>query len=312
MKSLVILEHDQNSLCEGMAEILNAAYLLGSPVDVLIAGSSCEKAAQEASRFSHIEHVITVEHSILNGFLAEPMVDAALSLIEDYSTLILPASRFGKNIAPRLASILDWAMISDIIQIHSNTSFERPVYAGNITQTLDILGQQRVLTFRSTEFTPLEQGGSASITKHIWKPGNISLSRFVQSLVSEDTGINLASAQKVVAFGRSIGSKDNVEKIIKPLAEVLGAAIGATRSAVDEGFSPNEWQIGQSGTIVAPDLYIAIGLSGAAQHLSGMKGSRIIVAINQDETAPIMQLADYALVGDLFTLIPELTALLKK
>lgn len=305
MTTLVIAEHDNRVLAEGVAQTITAACALGRPVHILVAGLDCDGVAQQAALFSGVEKVLLVQHEALAHSLAETCADVIISLAGEYTHFVSSASRFGKNVMPRIAARLGVAQLSDVTRILSSTLFEHPVYAGNAIETVEILNPKAVLTIRTTEFEPALSGSSAIIDRKDWIAQKFPV-QFLRQIASQTEGVDLGTAKTVIGFGRALTTKEHVEKLIIPLARVLNAGIGATRAAVDAGLAPNDWQVGQTGRIIAPDLYIAIGLSGAIQHLAGIKGARTIVAINNDENAAIINNADFSLVGDLFTLVPEL------
>ncbi|MEM6711884.1 MAG: electron transfer flavoprotein subunit alpha/FixB family protein [Pseudomonadota bacterium] len=305
MASLLIAEHDNANLSPETAKALSAALELGAPVDVLVAGGSVAKIAVEAAALAGVSKVLTAEDASLKDHLAEPMAALILSLADGYDAFLAPATTTGKNIMPRVAALLDVMQISDIIKVESADTFQRPIYAGNAIQTVKTSDAKTVITVRGTAFSAAETGGSAPI-EAVALPDLPGVSSFVSADIADSERPELTSAKVILSGGRALGSKEEFEKIILPLADTLGAAVGASRAAVDAGYAPNDWQVGQTGKVVAPDLYIAAGISGAIQHLAGMKDSRIIVAINKDEDAPIFDVADYGLVADLFEVLPEL------
>ncbi|MFD1796757.1 electron transfer flavoprotein subunit alpha/FixB family protein [Paracoccus aurantiacus] len=289
---------------DATAKAVNAVKGLGD-VTVLCAGSSAKAAADEAAKIDGVAKVLVAEDDLYGHRLAEPTAALMVSLAGDYDHIVAPATTDAKNIMPRVAALLDVMVISDVSGVVDAETFERPVYAGNAIQTVKSKDGKKVMTIRTASFDAAGQGGSASVTAQAAgeDPG---LSSWVADEVAESDRPELTSAGRVVSGGRGVGSEENFA-IIEALADKLGAAVGASRAAVDSGFAPNDWQVGQTGKIVAPELYVAVGISGAIQHLAGMKDSKVIVAINKDEEAPIFQVADYGLVGDLFQIVPELT-----
>ncbi|PPB82248.1 electron transfer flavoprotein alpha subunit apoprotein [Albidovulum inexpectatum] len=288
---------------DATAKALTAARKLG-PVTILCAGAKAADAAAEAAKLEGVEKVLVAEDDSLGHRLAEPTAALIVALAKDYTHIVAPATTDAKNILPRVAALLDVMVISDVSGIVDADTFERPIYAGNAIQTVKSSDPIKVLSIRTSTFDPTGQGGSAPIEK-VDVPAATGLSEWVEDKVAASDRPELTSAKIVVSGGRGVGSKENFEMIEK-LADKLGAAVGASRAAVDSGYAPNDWQVGQTGKVVAPDLYIAVGISGAIQHLAGMKDSKVIVAINKDEEAPIFQVADYGLVADLFQAVPEL------
>ena len=306
MSCLVIAEHDNGTLKAATRNAVTAAQKIGGDVHVLIAGSSAEAAAKAAAQVAGVSKVLLADAPHLGEFLAENVAALVVSIAKSYSHILAPSTSNGKNVAPRVAALLDVQQISDIISVEAPDTFVRPIYAGNALATVKSKDAIKVITVRTTGFdAAAPAGGSASIEK-VSAPGDTGLSSFVGREVSKSERPELTAAKIIVSGGRGMGSGENF-KLLEPLADKLNAAMGASRAAVDAGFVPNDWQVGQTGKIVAPDLYVAVGISGAIQHLAGMKDSRVIVAINKDEEAPIFQIADYGLVGDLFTVVPELT-----
>lgn len=289
---------------DATAKAVGAVKSLGD-VTVLCAGSSARAAAEDAAKIEGVAKVLVAEDARYGHRLAEPTAALMVSLAGDYSHIVAPATTDAKNVMPRVAALLDSMIISDVSAVIDADSFERPVYAGNAVQTVKSKDDKKVMTIRTAGFDAAGDGGSASIADATLAddPG---LSKWVSDEVAESDRPDLTSAGRVVSGGRGVGSKDDFA-IIEKLADKLGAAVGASRAAVDSGYAPNDWQVGQTGKVVAPELYVAVGISGAIQHLAGMKDSKVIVAINKDEEAPIFQIADYGLVGDLFTVLPELT-----
>jgi len=305
MPVLVIAEHDGQRLSEQTSKALTAALQISSEVDILVAGADLTAVAESAGKLAGVRKVLLADHVSLAQFLAEPTADLIVSISSDYDTLVAPASSNGKNIMPRVAALLDVMQVSEVMEVISPTIFRRPIYAGNAIQTVECTDPQRVLTIRTASFKATRQGGDAAIDTVRVPEGN-DLSTFEGSIGATSDRPELTSAKVVVAGGRALGSRERFEELILPLADALGAAVAASRAAVDAGYAPNDWQVGQTGKIVAPDLYIAIGISGAIQHVAGMQDARVIVAINKDAEAPIFQIADYGLVGDLFEIIPKL------
>ncbi|HEU4622506.1 MAG TPA: electron transfer flavoprotein subunit alpha/FixB family protein [Burkholderiaceae bacterium] len=307
MAALVIAEHDNTTLRASTLTTVTAALKFGAEVHVLVAGAACDGVAQVASQIAGVTKVLVADGPALQDGLAENVAAQALAIAGQYEQILLPASAFGKNVAPRIAAKLDVQQISDIIAVESPDTFVRPMYAGNVIATVKSADKVKVITARTTAFDPASAtGGSASVEK-IAAVTDSGKSRFVRRDVATSARPELTAAKVIVSGGRGLGSADAF-KLLEPLADKLGAAMGASRAAVDAGYVPNDWQVGQTGKIVAPQLYIAVGISGAIQHLAGMKDSKVIVAINKDPEAPIFQVADYGLVGDLFEAVPELTA----
>jgi electron transfer flavoprotein alpha subunit len=311
MAVLLLAEHDNKALAPATAKALTAARAFGDDVDILVAGEGCRGVAEAAAKLEGVRKVLLVEAPHLAQRLAEETAAAVLPLMQNYSALLAPATTMGKNVLPRVAALLDVAQISDIVEVKSPNTFVRPVYAGNALETVETSDKIVVGTIRTTAFASAGEGGSASI-ESVTPPGPTGLSSFEGSEISVSERPELTSARIVISGGRGMQSGDNFKVLLEPLADRLGAAVGASRAAVDAGYMPNDHQVGQTGKVVAPELYIAVGISGAIQHLAGMKDSKVIVAINKDADAPIFQVADYGLVADLFTALPELDAELKK
>jgi electron transfer flavoprotein alpha subunit len=311
MAVLLLAEHDDKLLAPATAKALTAARAFGADVDILVAGEGCRAVAEEASKLDGVRKVLLAEAPHLAQRLAEEVAATVLALMSGYTVLLAPATTMGKNVLPRVAALLDVAQVSDIVEVKSPKIFVRPVYAGNALETVETSDKIIVGTVRTTAFAAAGEGGSAPIETVMAAPA-VGLSSFEGSEISESERPELTAARIVVSGGRGMQSGDNFKKLIEPLADRLGAAVGASRAAVDAGYMPNDHQVGQTGKVVAPELYIAVGISGAIQHLAGMKDSKVIVAINKDAEAPIFQVADYGLVGDLFTVLPELDAELKK
>jgi electron transfer flavoprotein alpha subunit len=311
MAVLLLAEHDNKTLAPATAKALTAARGFGSEVDMLVAGDGCRAVAESAAKLEGVRKVLLAEAPHLAQRLAEETAAAVLPLMQNYAVLLAPATTMGKNVLPRVAAMLDVAQISDIVEVKSPTTFVRPVYAGNALETVETYDKIVVGTVRGTAFAAAGEGGSAAI-ETVVPPPAAGLSSFEGSQLSASERPELTSARIVISGGRGMQSGDNFKTLLDPLADRLGAAVGASRAAVDAGYMPNDHQVGQTGKVVAPDLYIAVGISGAIQHLAGMKDSKVIVAINKDADAPIFQVADYGLVGDLFTVLPEFDAELKK
>ncbi|TPN81100.1 electron transfer flavoprotein subunit alpha/FixB family protein [Mesorhizobium sp. CU3] len=305
MAILLIAEHDNASLSDQTAKALSAALQIGSDVDVLVAGKSAKAAADAAAKLKGVRKVLLAEADELAERLAEPLAQTILSLAGLYDTFVAAASSAGKNVMPRVAALLDVAQVSEIIEVVSPDTFKRPIYAGNAIQTVQAAGAWKVITVRTASFSMTERSGAAVI-EDVAVAAGPAISAFVENRLSESDRPELTSAKIIISGGRALGSSVKFQEVILPVADKLGAAVGASRAAVDAGYAPNDWQVGQTGKVVAPDLYIAVGISGAIQHLAGMKDSKVIVAINKDEEAPIFQVADYGLVGDLFVILPEL------
>ena len=305
MSVLVIAEHDNQSVKSATLNTVAAAAKIGGDIVVLVAGSNCGAAAKAAAAIAGVGRVLAVDAPHYKDQLAESMAPLVGSLAGGYTHVLLPANSFGKNLAPRVAALLDLAQISDIVAVVSADTFVRPIYAGNALATVQSKDRIKVITVRTTGFDAVPANGGSGSVEALQAGTDAGLSSLVGRALTKSERPELTSARVVVSGGRGMGSGDNF-KILEPLADRLGAAMGASRAAVDAGFVPNDWQVGQTGKIVAPDLYIAVGISGAIQHLAGMKDSRVIVAINKDEEAPIFQVADYGIVGDLFKIVPDL------
>jgi electron transfer flavoprotein alpha subunit len=304
MTTLLLADISKGALGDSVAKVLTAAQALGAPVNVLVVGKDCKAAAEEASRLSGVAKVLVADDAIYDHQLAEPVAALIVSLAGDYSAIISSATTSAKNIMPRVAALLDVMQISEIIKVVSPDTFERPIYAGNAIQTVQSSDKIKVITVRTAAFAATAAGGSAPI-EPVAKAADPALSTFKDEAVAKSDRPELTSAKIIISGGRAMQNAENFKKYIEPVADKLGAAMGASRAAVDAGYAPNDWQVGQTGKIVAPQLYIAVGISGAIQHLAGMKDSKVIVAINKDEDAPIFQVADYGLVADLFTALPE-------
>ncbi len=304
MKILVLAEINNGELAEDQtSKTVSAATSLGK-VDVLCASNSCTDASKKIASMENVEKVFVIEDDIFSQSLAESYSETLIDTISSYSHVFAPSSSFGKNILPRIGGVLDAMVISDVSKVISNDTFERPIYAGNAIQTVQSIDKVKLISVRTSNFDAVSLKGSADIEKIECATKN-TFTTFVENKIQTSDRPELTSAKVVVSGGRGVGSKENFE-IIEGLADKLGAAVGASRAAVDSGFAPNDWQVGQTGKVVAPDLYVAVGISGAIQHLAGMKDSKVIVAINKDEEAPIFQVADFGLVDDLFKAVPEI------
>ncbi len=310
MASLVLAEHDNKSLKDATAKTVTAAGQISTPVHVLVAGQNCDAAAQAAAKLAGVEKVLVADNTAYAHGLAEPLAALILTLADKYDVILASATTYGKNVLPRVAAKLDVPQISEILGIDAPDTFRRPIYAGNAIATVKAEGFKKVITVRATAFKPAAETGAATIEKITSAP-DPGTSTFVGEELSKSERPELTSAKIIVSGGRGLQSGDNFHMLDK-IADKLGAAVGASRAAVDAGFVPNDYQVGQTGKVVAPELYIAVGISGAIQHLAGMKDSKVIVAINKDEEAPIFQIADYGLVADLFKAIPELEQELTK
>jgi len=312
MAVLVLAEHDSKTVKKATLNAVAAAQKLGDDIHVLVAGHNAGEAAKAATQIAGVKKVLHADAPHLGDFLAENIAFLILNICKRYSHVLAPSTSNGKNILPRVAALLDVQQISDIIAVEGPDTFVRPIYAGNALATVKSKDPIKIITVRTTAFDAVAtSGGSASLEK-IDAGKDSGLSSFVSREVSKSERPELTAAKIIVSGGRGMASGENFMKVLEPLADKLGAAMGASRAAVDAGFVPNDWQVGQTGKIVAPDLYVAVGISGAIQHLAGMKDSRVIVAINKDEEAPIFQVADYGLVGDLFQLVPQFVEELKK
>jgi electron transfer flavoprotein alpha subunit len=309
MAILLLADHDTTHLSDQTAKALTAAQKIasgtGADVHVLVAGSNVKAIAEQAAKLSGVAKVLVAEDASLAHNLAEPLAALIVSLAGNYDTLVAAATSVGKNVMPRVAALLDVAQVSEIIAVVSGDTYRRPIYAGNAIQTVQTSEAKRVITVRTASFAAAQEGGSAAL-ETVAAAADPGLSTFVADALSSSDRPELTSAKVIISGGRALGSSEKFKEVILPVADKLGAAVGASRAAVDAGYAPNDWQVGQTGKVVAPDLYIACGISGAIQHLAGMKDSKVIVAINKDEEAPIFQIADYGLVADLFDVLPEL------
>ena len=305
MAILLLADHDNAHLSDQTAKALTAATKIGGDVHVLVAGAGAKAAAEQAAKLAGVSKVLVAEDASLANNLAEPLAALIVSLAGSYDVIIGAATSVGKNVLPRVAALLDVAQVSEIIEVVSADTFKRPIYAGNAIQTVQSTDAKKVITVRTASFASAGEGGSAAV-ETVSAAANPGLSTFVGDALSSSDRPELTSAKIIISGGRALGSAEKFKEVILPVADKLGAAVGASRAAVDAGYAPNDWQVGQTGKVVAPQLYIACGISGAIQHLAGMKDSKVIVAINKDEEAPIFQIADYGLVADLFEALPEL------
>jgi electron transfer flavoprotein alpha subunit len=311
MAVLLLAEHDNKTLKDSTHKALTAAKELGGDIHILVAGGGCKAVADAAARLDGVGKVLLADAPAYEHALAEPLATLIVSLAPKYDALVAPATTNGKNVMPRVAALLDVMQVSDVSKIVAADTFERPVYAGNAIQTVKSKDPKKVITVRTSTFQATGEGGSAPI-EPVAAAADPAISSFVGEELSKSERPELTSAKVIISGGRAMQSRDNFAKYIEPVADKLGAAVGASRAAVDAGYAPNDWQVGQTGKVVAPELYIAVGISGAIQHLAGMKDSKVIVAINKDEEAPIFQVADYGLVADLYQALPELGAELDK
>ena len=305
MPVLLLAEHDNKSLKDATTKALTAAKQISADVHILVAGHDCRPVADAAAKLDGVKKVLLADSPVYEHMLAEPTAALIVSLAGPYDAILAPATTNGKNIMPRVAALLDVMQISEISKVVAPDTFERPVYAGNAIQTVRSLDPKKVITVRTAAFQATGAGGSAPVEPAA-AAADPGLSGFVGEELSKSERPELTSAKIIISGGRAMQSRENFTKYIEPVADKLGAAVGASRAAVDAGYAPNDWQVGQTGKVVAPDLYIAVGISGAIQHLAGMKDSKVIVAINKDEEAPIFQVADYGLVADLYQALPEL------
>jgi electron transfer flavoprotein alpha subunit len=311
MATLLIAEHDNKTLKDSTNKALTAAKALGADVHVLVAGKGCKTVADAAAKLDGVKKVLLADASAHEHGLAEALAALIVSLASGYDAIVAPATTTAKNVMPRVAALLDVMQISEITKVVAPDTFERPIYAGNAIQTVKSTDQKKIITVRTSTFQATGEGGGASV-ENATAAADPALSSFVGEELSKSDRPELTSAKIIISGGRAMQSRENFTKYIEPVADKLGAAVGASRAAVDAGYAPNDWQVGQTGKVVAPELYIAVGISGAIQHLAGMKDSKVIVAINKDEEAPIFQVADYGLVADLYQALPELAAELGK
>ncbi|CAN7601495.1 electron transfer flavoprotein subunit alpha/FixB family protein [Rhizobium sp. LjRoot254] len=305
MTILLVADHDNAHLSDQTNKALTAASQIGGDVHVLVAGKGVKSVADQAAKLAGVSKVLLAESDEYGHFLAEPLAALIVAMAAGYDTIITAATTSGKNVFPRVAALLDVPQISEITDVVSADTFKRPIYAGNAIQTVQSTEAKKVITVRTASFASAAEGGSATV-QTIAAEANPGLSSHVGDALSSSDRPELTSAKIIISGGRALGSAEKFKEFILPVADKLGAAVGASRAAVDAGYAPNDWQVGQTGKVVAPDLYIAAGISGAIQHLAGMKDSKVIVAINKDEEAPIFQVADYGLVADLFEALPEL------
>lgn len=311
MATLLFAEHDDASLNPVTARALTAALALGAPVHVLVAGVNARPAAEAAAKLAGVAEVLLADDAAYAHRLAEPVAALGVSLAKDYGALVAPSTAFGKSVMPRIAALIDVMQVSDVIAVVSPDTFDRPIYAGNAIQRVRATDATKVLTIRTASFTAAGEGNAAPI-RTLGAAEAAAGSSFLGEEIAASARPDLSAARIIVSGGRALGSAEQFHAIVEPLADELGAAVGASRAAVDAGYAPNDWQVGQTGKVVAPDLYVALGISGAIQHLAGMKDSKVIVAVNKDEDAPIFQVADYGLVGDLFEIVPQLKAEIAK
>src|SRR5262247_1858609 len=314
MATLLIAEHDNKTLKDATHKALTAAKALGGDVHVLVAGKGCRPVAEAAAKLAGVSKVLIADGNAYEHMLAEPVAALVHSLAGAYDAIVAPATTMGKNIMPRVAALLDVMQVSDIVKVLAPDTFERLIYAGNAVQTVRAKDKIKVITVRTSTFQATGEGGqgAGAPIEAVTPPADPAISTFVGEELSKSERPELTSAKIIISGGRVMQSRENFTKYIEPVADKLGAAVGASRAAVDAGYAPNDWQVGQTGKVVAPELYIAVGISGAIQHLAGMKDSKVIVAINKDEEAPIFQVADYGLVADLYQALPELAQELGK
>ena len=313
MTTLLFVEHGNGQIKDGTLKALTAAKAIGAPIHALVLGAGSKSVADAAAKLDGVEKVLVAEDGAYDHDLAEPVSALIAAVAEPYETIIASASTTGKNVLPRVAALLDVAQVSDIIKVVAPDTFERPIYAGNAIQTVQTPAGKRVITVRTAAFKAAGEGSAVAAVEPVSAAApEAAGSSFKGEEIAKSDRPELAAAKIIVSGGRSLGSSDKFHELIEPLADTLGAAVGASRAAVDAGYAPNDWQVGQTGKVVAPDLYVAVGISGAIQHLAGMKDSKVIVAINKDEDAPIFQVADYGLVGDLFQIVPELQSEIAK
>ena len=305
-KTLVWVEHDNASVKDATLAVVTAAAQIGE-VTALVAGSGCDAAAAAAAQIAGVSKVLKADDAAYANALAENVAPLVAGLMADYDAFVAPATTTGKNIAPRVAALLDVMQVSDILSVEGPKTFTRPIYAGNAIATVESTDAKLVVTVRGTAFAKADATGGSAAVEAVGAAGDAGLSSFLGSEIAKSERPELTSAKIIVSGGRALKDAETFQSVITPLADKLGAGIGASRAAVDAGYVPNDYQVGQTGKIVAPEVYIAVGISGAIQHLAGMKDSKTIIAINKDEDAPIFQVADIGLVGDLFTLVPELT-----
>jgi len=306
MAILLIAEHDNAALSDQTAKALSAAQKIGGDIDVLVAGQNVQAVSEAAAKLGGVRKVLVADDASLGAQLAEPLAATIVGLADSYDTLIAASTSMGKNVMPRVAALLDVMQVSDIIDVVNATTFKRPIYAGNAIQTVESTDAKRVITVRTASFQAAAKEGGSAAVETVNAATDPSVSSFVENRIAASDRPELSGARIIISGGRALGSAEKFQEVLLPVADKLGAAVGASRAAVDAGYAPNDWQVGQTGKVVAPELYIAAGISGAIQHLAGMKDSKVIVAINKDEEAPIFQVADYGIVGDLFQILPEL------
>ncbi len=311
MTTLLLADHDNNTIKDSTAKALTAARALGAPVHILVAGTNCKAAAEAAAKLEGVEKVLVADAPAYEHALAEPLAALIHGIGGNYSAIVSAATSTGKNVLPRVAALFDVMQLSDITKVIAPDTFERPIYAGNALQTVQSSDAKKVITVRTASFAASGNGGNATI-ENASAANDPGLSSFKGAEIAKSDRPELTSAKIIISGGRAMQNAENFKTYIEPVADRLGAAMGASRAAVDAGYAPNDWQVGQTGKVVAPELYIAVGISGAIQHLAGMKDSKVIVAINKDEEAPIFQVADYGLVADLYTALPELEKELAK
>jgi electron transfer flavoprotein alpha subunit len=312
MTTLLVAEHDNKSLKDATSKALTAAKALGADLHVLVAGNGARAVAEAAAKLDGVKKVLLADGATYEHMLAEPLAALVIALAPGYDAIVAAATTTGKNFMPRVAALLDVMQISDIVKVIAPDTFERLIYAGNAVQTVRSKDPKKVITVRTSTFQATPAGSSAAPIEDVAAAADPAISSFVSDELSKSDRPELTSAKIIVSGGRAMQSRENFTKYIEPVADKLGAAIGASRAAVDAGYAPNDWQVGQTGKVVAPELYVAVGISGAIQHLAGMKDSKVIVAINKDEEAPIFQVADYGLVADLYQALPELAQELTK
>ncbi|WP_418315068.1 electron transfer flavoprotein subunit alpha/FixB family protein [Piscinibacter sakaiensis] len=310
MTALVVAEHDNQSIKGSTLNTVTAAVECGKEVHVLVAGSNAGDAATAAAQIAGVSKVLHADGEQLAHGLAENVAAQVMAVAKNYTHILFPATAAGKNVAPRVAALLDVGQVSDIIRVESEDTFDRPIYAGNAIATVQSIDPIKVITVRTTGFDAAAASGGSASVEQVDAAGDSGLSSFVGAEIAKSDRPELTAAKIIVSGGRAMGSSEKFDEVLTPLADKLGAALGASRAAVDAGYAPNDWQVGQTGKIVAPELYIACGISGAIQHLAGMKDSKVIVAINKDAEAPIFSVADYGLEADLFNAVPELVAAL--
>jgi electron transfer flavoprotein alpha subunit len=312
MTTLLLAEHDNKTLKDATNKALTAAKALGGDVDILVAGNNCRAVAEAAAKLDGVKTVLLADGAPYEHMLAEPLAALVVALAPSYGAAVAAATTTGKNVMPRVAALLDVMQVSEIVKVILPDTFERLIYAGNAVQTVRSTDKTKVITVRTSTFQATGAGGQAAPINDAAAAADPGVSSFVGEELSKSERPELTSARIIISGGRAMQSRENFTKYIEPVADKLGAAVGASRAAVDAGYAPNDWQVGQTGKVVAPELYIAVGISGAIQHLAGMKDSKVIVAINKDEEAPIFQVADYGLVADLYQALPELAAELGK